>query len=132
MSWLVLALVSATVVEVRFAPGPPEQAAKVISLAGRVTVMEGPVPRPLKVGDAVPLRQLIATGSDSYVTFQMTDGGTFDVYSDSRVVVGNGTRNWEDILDRWLGRVRLRIQRFAGQPAPNEVWTPTAVIAVRG
>jgi hypothetical protein len=32
----------------------------------------------------------------------------------------------------WLGRIRVHIQRPGGQPNPNRVFTPTAIISVRG
>ena len=41
-------------------------------------------------------------------------------------------RDWGDVLDLWLGRVKLYIQRLGDQPNRNRVFTPTAVISVRG
>jgi hypothetical protein len=37
-----------------------------------------------------------------------------------------------DLLDVWLGRVRVHVQRPGGQANPNRVFTPTAIISVRG
>jgi hypothetical protein len=35
-------------------------------------------------------------------------------------------------VDVWLGRIRVHIQKLGGQPNPNRVQTPTAIISVRG
>ncbi len=38
----------------------------------------------------------------------------------------------QDLLDLFVGRVKIHIQRLGGQPNPNRILTPTAVISVRG
>ena len=40
--------------------------------------------------------------------------------------------DWKDLLDLWIGRVKIYIQKFGNQPNPNRIFTPTAVISVRG
>ena len=78
------------------------------------------------------LRQTIVTGADGFAVFQVSDGSTFEVYPNSRVVFRNNAGGWKDLLDLHLGRVKVFIQKFGGQPNPNRVTTPTAVISVRG
>jgi ferric-dicitrate binding protein FerR (iron transport regulator) len=111
---------------------PPEQAAKVVALTGQVSVMRDSVPWALHVGDSVPVRQLIVTGPDGFAKFQLSDGSTFEVYPNSRVTFRNNYGNWKDLLDLWIGRVKVHIEKLGGQPNPNRVLTPTAVISVRG
>src|ERR1035437_7169339 len=37
-----------------------------------------------------------------------------------------------DLLNVWMGKVKVYIQHFPGVPNPNNVTTPTALISVRG
>ena len=75
---------------------------------------------------------MIVTGSDGYAVFQVSDGSTFEVFPNSRVTFRANPANLKDILDVWLGRVKVHIEKFGGQPNNNRVITPTAVISVRG
>ena len=64
--------------------------------------------------------------------FQVSDGSTFEVYANSRVVFRKTPGNLKDLLDVLIGRVKVHIQKWGGQPNFNRVFTPTAVISVRG
>lgn len=108
-----------------------EYAAKVITLTGQVSVLKDTEPWALQVGDAIQVKQLILTGPDGQATFQVSDGSTFSVYPNSRVVFRKNAPNWRDLLDVLVGRVRVQIEHLYG-PNPNRVLTPTAVISVRG
>ncbi|MDQ6676771.1 MAG: FecR domain-containing protein, partial [Acidobacteriota bacterium] len=120
-----------------FAPGMPlaaqtEAAAKVVSLAGQVSVLHDGNTWALNAGDLVQPQQVIVTGPDSYAVFQVSDGSTFDVYPNARVIFRNNRGDWKDLLEILLGKVKVQIQHLGGQPNHNKVRTPTAVIAVRG
>ena len=108
-------------------------AAKVLTLTGQVSVMRDSNPEPwaLDVGDQVQEKQLILTGPDGQATFQVSDGSTFEVYPNSRVIFRKNAPNWRDLLDVLVGRVKVHIEHLYG-PNPNRVLTPTAVISVRG
>lgn len=105
--------------------------ARVISLTGQVSVLKDSDPWALQVGDTIQVKQLILTGPDGQATFQVSDGSTFDVYPNSRVVFRKNAPNWKDLLDVLVGRVKVHIEHLYG-PNPNRVLTPTAVISVRG
>lgn len=107
-------------------------AAKVITLNGRVSVMRDDSPWVLNLGDAVQPRQIIVTGPDGYAVFQVSDGSTFEVFPNARVIFRENAGSWRDLLDILLGRVKVHIQKLGGQPNYNRVRTPTAVISVRG
>jgi hypothetical protein len=113
-------------------PPSPELAAKVVKLAGQVSVLHDSEPWALNVGDSVQVRQVIVTGPDGYAQFQVSDGSTFEVYPNSSVIFRKNPGNWRDLLDVFVGRVKIHIQKWGGQPNPNRVNTPTAVISVRG
>jgi len=106
-------------------------AAKVIELTGQVSVLRDTTPWALNVGDQIQVKQLIITGPDGQARFQVSDGSTFDVYPNSRVVFRKNAPNWRDLLDVLVGRVKVHIEHLYG-PNPNRVLTPSAVISVRG
>jgi len=107
-------------------------AAKVITLNGQVSVLRDNSPWVLSIGDAVQPRQIIISGPDGFAVFQVSDGSTFEVFPNARVVFRENPGSWRDLLDVLLGRVKVHIQKLGGQPNYNRVRTPTAVISVRG
>lgn len=112
--------------------GASAAAARVVALTGKVSVLRDSVPWALEVGDHVLPRQIIVTGPDGFARFQLSDGSTFEVYPNSRATFRGNPGDWRHLIEVWLGRLKFRIQRLNGQPNPNRVDTPTAVISVRG
>src|ERR1700722_7191719 len=106
--------------------------AKVITQTGQVSIVKDTQPWALSVGDSVQVRDLIITGVDGHALLQVSDGSTFEVFPNSRVVFRKNPPNWRDFLDVLVGRVRIHIEHFGNVPNPNRVLTPTAVISVRG
>jgi ferric-dicitrate binding protein FerR (iron transport regulator) len=111
---------------------PSPGAAKVVALTGQVSVLRDGYPWALNVGDHVQLQQTILTGPDGFAVFEISDGSTFEVYPNSHVIFRKTPGNWRDLLDVLLGRVKVQIQKWGGQPNFNRIRTPTAVISVRG
>lgn len=109
-----------------------DSAAQVVSLAGQVQVLRDSTPWALNAGHWVYPRQVVVTGPDGHATFRVADGSTFEVYPNSQVTFRRVPGNWRELLDVWIGRVRVHIQRIGGQPNFNRIQTPTAVISVRG
>ena len=109
-----------------------ESAAKVASLTGQVSVLKGSEPWALNIGDSIFPRQVVISGSDGFAIFTVADGTTFEIYPNSRVTFRSNPGSWSDLLDLWLGRVKVHVQRWGGQPNQNRIHTPTAVISVRG
>jgi hypothetical protein len=107
-------------------------AARVVQLTGQVSVLKDSTPWALEVGNLVHVKQIIVTGPDGFAVFQVSDGSTFEVYPSSRVTFRANPSNWRDLLDVWLGRVKVHIEKLSGQPNHNRIKTPTAVISVRG
>lgn len=113
-------------------PTSPEAAAKVIELTGQVSVLRDSQPWALNLGDTVQVKQVIVTGTDGFAKFQVSDGSTFEVYPNSNVTFRNNPGSWRDLLDVWVGRIKVHIQKLGGRPNPNTIHTPSAVISVRG
>ena len=113
-------------------PAPTDMAAKVMKLTGQVSVLRDSQPWALNIGDAVQVKQVIVTGPDGYAQFQVSDGSTFEVYPNSSVIFRKNPPNWRDLLDVFVGRVKIHIQKWGDQPNPTRIHTPTAVISVRG
>src|SRR5258708_24220806 len=107
-------------------------AATVITLNGQVSVLRDNSPWALNLGNSVQPRQIIVTGVDGYALLRVSDGSTFEVFPNSRVIFRDNPGNWKDLLEVLLGRVKVQIQKIGGQPNYNKVRTPTAVISVRG
>ena len=130
--WLLLAVA----LGVCFAQDPPafptDSAAIVTTLTGSVSVLRDSTPWALAEGSPIRPGQLVITGPDGYARFQLSDGSTFEVFPNSKVVFRNNPGNWKDLLDLMLGRIKVQIQKLGGQPNPNRVHTPTAIISVRG
>lgn len=112
---------------------PGQYAAKVTVLTGQVSVLRDSGQWALSLGDLVQMQQLIVSGPDGHAIFQvLSDGSTFEVFPNSRVVFRKNTTNPRDLIDVILGRVRVIIEHLGLTPNHNRVVTPTAVISVRG
>ncbi len=127
-----LVLATAGICSAQLFPVSPEAAAKVVSMTGQVSVLRDSEPWALNVGDLVQSQQVILTGPDGYAKLQTSDGSTFEVYPSSNIIFRKNPGNLRDLLDLFVGRVKVHIQRLGGEPNPNRIMTPTAVISVRG
>jgi hypothetical protein len=129
---VLLVFAAARISPAQLFPLSPDAAAKVLSMTGQVSVLRDSEPWALNVGDLVQTQQVILTGPDGYAKFQTSDGSTFEVYPSSNVIFRKNPGSIQDLLDLFVGRVKIHIQRLGGQPNPNRIMTPTAVISVRG
>jgi hypothetical protein len=133
VDWLLLAAsVAVCTAQAPLLPADTSGAAKVLTLTGQVSVMRDSQPWALVAGDLVQLQQVIITGPDGFAIFQVSDGSTFEVFPSSQVIFRKTPGNWKDLLDVIIGRVKVQIQKWGGQPNFNRVMTPSAVISVRG
>jgi hypothetical protein len=126
------ALVCASSAWAQFSGSPPADAAIILKLDGRVDVMIDSAAWALSAGNWVKPGQLIVTGPDSGATFKLADGSTFEIFANSHVTFRDSQGSWRDLLEVWLGNIRVHIQKLGGQPNYNRVHTPTALISVRG
>lgn len=85
----------------------------------------------LKPCATVKQQQVIRTGADGYAKFQVSDGSTFEVFPNTELTFRK-TFGVTDLLNVWMGKVKVYIQHLPGLPNPNNVVTPTALISVRG
>ncbi len=106
--------------------------ATLMSAVGDVSVLRSDSIWVLFPNSTVQPGETIITGPDGFAEFQVADGSTFQVYPDSRVVFRKNPGTIRDLLDVFLGRVRVYIQHLGGRPNHQRVFTPTAVISVRG
>jgi hypothetical protein len=110
---------------------PASGVAKLVSFSGQVSVQRGDL-WALNQGDLVNPGEVIVTGADGYGVFQIADGSQFEVFPKSHVVFRANRGDWRDLLEVWLGKIRVQIEHPGGLPNNNKVRTPTAVISVRG
>ena len=136
LAWTLRALVAALAALVCVLPlgaQSLDNSAKVVALAGQVSWLQDSYPRALSVGDMIPAGRIIVTGPDSYAKFQVSDGSTFEVFEKSQVTFRANRLNLINLLDVWIGKVKVHIEHLMnGAPNPNKVYSPTAVISVRG
>lgn len=132
LSWTVRAFLVAVAFGMCPTPVLPQDlggAARVLVMTGRVSILRDNSEWALNTGSVVQPRQLVITGPDGYAKFELSDGSTFEVFQNARVVFR--PTSWTDLLDLYLGRVKVYIQHKNG-PNYNKVTTQTAVISVRG
>ena len=125
------ALLFAGMLDAQFAGTDLNGAAKLMQFTGQISYMRGGDLWALNVGDTVQPQQTIVTGADGYGLFQVSDGSTFEVFPKSKVVFRPNRGEWRDILEVWLGKIRVQIEHPGGAPNSNKVRTPSAVISVR-
>lgn len=113
-------------------PEPGSGAARLVSFTGQISILRDGNPWALNLGDEVQPQQVIVTGTDGYGIFKVSDGSTFEVFPKSRVVFRQNRGDWKDLLEVWLGKIRVQIEHPGGLPNNNKVRTPSAVISVRG
>jgi hypothetical protein len=106
--------------------------AQVGTLTGTVSVERAGELWTLGAGQTVQAGQVIVTGADGYAQLSLPDGSILEVFPDSRLIFRANQVNWRDLLDLYLGKVRLQIQHLTGDAPPLRVTSPTAVISVRG
>ena len=132
-----LSLLFAAMSAVCLAQFPPpsdsgKDAATVLTMTGSVSILKDLVPIALMPGDTVQVQQMIVTGPDGHATFKVSDGSTFEVFPNSHLVFRKNAWNVKDLIDLFVGRIRVHIEHFGSVPNPNRILTPTAVISVRG
>ena len=64
-------------------------------------------------------QQIIKTGPDGYAKFQVSDGSTFEVFPNSEVTFRK-TYGIGDLLNVWMGKVKVYIQHLPGIPEPEQ------------
>ena len=110
-------------------------AARLLSFTGQISVVRDSRDSSgwaLHAGDLVQPLQVVITGPEGWGVFQVADGSKFEVYPNSKVVFRANRGDWKEMLEVWLGKVRVQIEHFGNVPNNNKVRTPSAVIAVRG
>ncbi|MDZ7640110.1 MAG: FecR family protein [Bryobacterales bacterium] len=132
-----LLLLATALIAAQSFPGLPSAAstsdsARVILSSGRVSVSRSGELWVLNPGDFVKPSQEIVTGIDGYAEFELPDGSRFEVFPNSHVLFRSNRGNWADVLDIWVGRLKVHIEKIMGKPNPHRIHTPTAVISVRG
>lgn len=109
-----------------------QNAATVVVADGNVSVLRDENVWALFPGNDVRVGETIVTGEDGYAELAVSDGSSFTVYPNSKVVFRKNPGSLRDLVDVFLGRIKIHIQKLGGRPNPYRIFTPTAVISVRG
>ena len=106
--------------------------AHITTMAGRVSVERGGELWTATDGQAIEAGQIIVTGNDGSAQLGLPDGSSIEIFPNSRIIYRANRFNLRDLLDVYLGKVRLQIQHLLPGDMPLRVTSPTAVISVRG
>ena len=109
--------------------------AHVASVNGRVLRLSRSSPADLlKRGDVLTPNDEIDTRGGGHIVIELTDGSLITVLPGSRVVFGDYrfASSLRQLFEITVGRVRVKINHYSGNPNPYRVNSPTASIAVRG
>ncbi|MBI3896388.1 MAG: FecR domain-containing protein [Acidobacteria bacterium] len=109
------------------------ETARIVVLTGRVSVERtGGELWALQPEQIIAAGQVIVTGADGYAELELSDHSRIEVFANSRLIFRANRFNWHDLLDLYLGKIRLQIQHLTNEDSPYRVTTPTAVISIRG
>jgi ferric-dicitrate binding protein FerR (iron transport regulator) len=105
---------------------------RVLTLDGRVSLEHGGELWALAPGQTVSAGQVVVTGPDGYSQLELSDHSIMEVFPNSRLVFRPSPFSWKDLVDIYLGKIRLQIQHLTKGDSPYRVTSPTAVISIRG
>ena len=129
--WMVVAVVGALPSTAKAQIGA--ETARIATLTGRVSVERARGELwALMPGQTLTAGQVVVTGPDGYAELELSDHSQIEVFPNSRLIFQANRFNWRDLLDLYLGKIRLNIQHLSNEDAPYRVTTPTAVISIRG
>jgi ferric-dicitrate binding protein FerR (iron transport regulator) len=107
-------------------------AGRILTENGRVSVDHSGDLWALAPGQSVNPGQILVTGADGYAQVELADHSIVEVFPNSRLVFRPNASNWRDLVDIYLGKIRMQIQHITGGEPPYHVTSPTAVISIRG
>lgn len=110
----------------------PDATGRILVQNGRVSVEHGGDLWALLPGQTITAGQVVVTGPDGYAQVELSDRSVIEVFSNSRLVFRPNHSNWRDLVDIYLGKIRLQIQHLTDGDSPYHVTSPTAVISIRG
>ncbi|MDP2999081.1 MAG: FecR family protein [Bryobacterales bacterium] len=131
--WVTLAASLLAGLPVAYSQVPDLGAARVVSLAGTLTVKRfRQEASPVRLNDSAQPGDELITGENSQAIIRTSDGSTVTIYPDSRIVFNERSADVRELLHLFLGSIKVHVEKLSGRPNPHKLTTPTAVIAVRG
>lgn len=105
---------------------------RILTQTGRVSVDNSGEMWALQPGESITAGQVLVTGADGYAQIELSDHSVIEVFPSSRLVFRPTRANWHDLVDIYLGKIRLQIQHLIDGETPYRVTSPSAVISIRG
>lgn len=108
--------------------------ARVSSVSGNVSRINRTVKFSVRRGDTLSPGDEIDTRGGGKATIQLTDGSLIVVQPGSHVILKDyrSASSLRELVQVFVGRVRIKINHYGGRPNPYRVNSPTASILVRG
>jgi len=130
-----MVLMVVTIMAAVTTPARAQQSAetgRIVALNGRVSIERSGELWALVSGQMIGSGQVVVTGPDGYAQLELSDHSLIEVFPNSRVIFQPNRSNWRDLIDIYLGKIRLQIQHLTNDDSPYHVSSPTAVISIRG
>ena len=108
--------------------------AKIASVSGNVARINRTVRFSVRRGDTLSPGDEIDTRGGGKATIQLTDGSLVAIQPGSHVILKDyrSANSLRELIQVFVGRVRVKINHYGGRPNPYRVNSPTASILVRG
>ena len=132
VAWIAAAVILAAICLPAAKAQIHSEAATIATMSGRVSIERAGELWAITAGQAIESGQVIVTGRDGSAQLGLPDGSVIEVFPNSRIIYRANRFNVRDLLDVYLGKVRLHIQHLFPGDTPMRVTSPTAVISVRG
>ena len=99
--------------------------AKVVSAGGNVSVIRQDSLWALFANQTVGVGETIVTGDDGFAYLEVSDGSSFVVYPNSHVVFRKNPSSLRDLVDIFLGRIKIYTRISDLAPLTARVYTLT-------
>lgn len=108
--------------------------ARIASASGNVVRINRTARYAVRRGDALSPGDEIDTRGGGKATVQLTDGSLIVIQPGSHVILKDyrASASLRELIQVFVGRIRVKINHYGGRPNPYRVNSPTASILVRG
>ena len=108
--------------------------ARIASISGKATRINQTLKFAIRRGDKLAPGDEIDTRGGGRVVIELTDGSMITVQPGSHIIFKDyrTVSSLRELIQVFLGRVRIKINHYGGKPNPYRVNSPSASILVRG
>src|SRR5258707_1307432 len=90
----------------------------IVTLNGGVSVEHAGDLWALMPGQTISSGQVVVTGPDGYAQLELSDHSMVEVFPNSRLIFRPSRFDWKDLIEIYLGKIRLQIQHLTKDDSP--------------